>query len=278
MQTALYPEIRVTRGFMHNLGWYAPPQVLSRVVPLAFFAACQTKDFLLQPMRDLPGQRQLFEFRSHNTAALAPQELYPALLQQQQQQQQETEGEQEELLEQQHHQQQLEQPGQLLPQPSHQHVHLPQQQQAMPPPPPVLQQHQPPQQQQRGMPPKPLHQQEQRQQLGMPPLPEQQQQQGMPSIPQQQHLPPPPPIPQQQQQLGMLPLPQQQHLLPQQQQQGVLPTLQPQQQQQQQRSQDTSLEAAQATAASLRANCDMLKGPPRSTADDPQGFVGSFFK
>jgi hypothetical protein len=37
-------------------------------------------------------------------------------------------------------------------------------------------------------------------------------------------------------------------------------------------------QAAQAKAASLRAACDLLKGPPKTTADDPQGFVGSFFR
>jgi hypothetical protein len=35
---------------------------------------------------------------------------------------------------------------------------------------------------------------------------------------------------------------------------------------------------AHAMAASLRAACDLLKGPPKTTADDPQGFVGSFFR
>ena len=37
-------------------------------------------------------------------------------------------------------------------------------------------------------------------------------------------------------------------------------------------------QVAQAKAASLRAACDLLKGPPKTTADDPQGFVSSFFR
>jgi DNA repair protein REV1 len=35
---------------------------------------------------------------------------------------------------------------------------------------------------------------------------------------------------------------------------------------------------AQAIAAQLRAACDVLKGRPKSSADDPDGFMASFFK
>jgi DNA repair protein REV1 len=35
---------------------------------------------------------------------------------------------------------------------------------------------------------------------------------------------------------------------------------------------------AQATAAQLRAACEVLKGRPKSSADDPDGFMASFFK
>uniref|UniRef100_A0A383W0I0 DNA polymerase kappa n=1 Tax=Tetradesmus obliquus TaxID=3088 RepID=A0A383W0I0_TETOB len=330
-----------------------------------------TKDFLLQTMRDLPGQRQLFEFRAHAAAALAPQEMYPALQQQQQQQQDATdeqqhdealqqqlqEQEQEELQEQQQQQwqtqtvqqqqQQQEQPGQPL----QQHPQQQQQQMMMPPPrpvqqPPPQQPQQQQQQQQQQRPPDTFletHQQQQQQhqqpqqqeqqqdatdeqqhdealqqqlqeqeqeelqeqqqqqwQMQTVQQQQQQQQQEQPGQPLQQHpqqqqqqmmMPPPRPVqqpppqqPQQQQQQQQQQRPPDTFLETQQQQQQQ--HQQPQQQQQQQQQQqpppqrppDTSLEAAQAAAASLRASCDMLKGPPRSTADDPQGFVGSFFK
>jgi DNA repair protein REV1 len=39
-----------------------------------------------------------------------------------------------------------------------------------------------------------------------------------------------------------------------------------------------SNDIAQKTAAELRAACDVLKGRPRSTAEDPEGFMTSFFK
>jgi anti-sigma-K factor RskA len=131
------------------------------------------KDFLLRPVRDQPGQRQLFEYSSHAAPALAAEQVYPTLAQQQQQQQ-------EQLLQQEQELQQLEQPVQ--------------------------------------------QQQQQQQQLEQPV--------------------------QQQQQLLLL----------------------------RANRDDNSLEAAQATAAALRASCEVLKGPPRSSAADPQGFVGTFFK
>ena len=37
-------------------------------------------------------------------------------------------------------------------------------------------------------------------------------------------------------------------------------------------------DSAQKAAAELRAACDVLKGRPRSTAEDPEGFMTSFFK
>jgi len=54
----------------------------------------QVKDFLLKPMRDLPGQRTLFDHRAHAPAAVAPSELYPTLAGQQQQHDQHQEQEQ----------------------------------------------------------------------------------------------------------------------------------------------------------------------------------------
>ncbi|KAF8057676.1 REV1 [Scenedesmus sp. PABB004] len=75
------------------------------------------------------------------------------------------------------------------------------------------------------------------------------------------------------------PAPQPQQAPPLQPQQAAPP--QPQQAAQQApppQPEQASLQAARATAAGLRAACDLLKGPPRSTADDPQGFMGSFFR
>jgi hypothetical protein len=214
----------------------------------------QVKDFLLRPMRDMPGQRTLFDHKAHAAHQVAPAELYPALAQQQQQPSPPQQQQEQQLLPQQEQQEQQEQPQQpLQPQP---------------------------------------------QQQSLPPLPLQQRQLGRPgsgtavaagSTGKARSLYDSAAVMSPDHGLAHEPAAAAAAgaagaavaggagaaVAAQQGGKGAGPA---------------AAAAAAAgvrspgdvrahqVAAALRAQCDMLKGPPKTTADDPQGFVGSFFR
>ncbi|KAF5827717.1 hypothetical protein DUNSADRAFT_184 [Dunaliella salina] len=219
------------------------------------------EDFQLSAVCDKPGQRKIMDFKQHDTAAIAPEQLYPQLQQQQRQQQQQQQ--------QQWQQQMSDQQSSVIPnslvcplQGNHVHGSLQQQHQQLqgyqpqasaflqaPPsfhPAPSLLPYQLAQQ-------TPLqaqvhlqqhfhnnqHQQQQHQQIQHQPHPLQQQQQQQQQQQPYPHAPPP-----------------------------VAGA-----------SGNTvgTMEEAQALCARLRSECDLLRGAPRSSRDDP-GFMDSYFR